>query len=143
VAYVGTQYGVPPSSQAVTYAGFWVRVGAYVIDAILLVLVQLIVAFAISDVAVRSLVNFVISLVYFAGMESSSSQGTLGKMAFSLAVTDLNGHRLSFGRATGRYFAKVLSALILLIGFLMVAFSENKQGLHDKIAGTLVIKRQP
>jgi hypothetical protein len=56
-------------------------------------------------------------------------------------VTDLDGNRIGFGRATGRYFAKILSALILLIGFIMAAFTQKKQGLHDIIAGTLVVKK--
>lgn len=57
-----------------------------------------------------------------------------------LKVTDENGARIGFGKANGRYWSKILSALILFIGFVMVAFTEKKQGLHDKIAGTLVVK---
>ena len=67
-------------------------------------------------------------------------QGTLGKKALGMIVTDLDGGRIGFGRATGRYFAKILSALILGIGFIMVAFTQRKQGLHDLIASTLVYK---
>jgi uncharacterized RDD family membrane protein YckC len=73
-------------------------------------------------------------------MESSAKQATVGKMALGIIVTDLEGRRLGFGRATGRYFAKILSALILGIGFLMAAFTERKQGLHDMVASTLVVK---
>jgi uncharacterized RDD family membrane protein YckC len=76
--------------------------------------------------------------LYEAFMESSSYQATLGKMIFGMKVTDLNGNRISFERATGRHFAKWLSAMILGIGYLMVAFTERKQGLHDLLAGTLV-----
>jgi uncharacterized RDD family membrane protein YckC len=79
--------------------------------------------------------------LYFALMESSSKQGTLGKMALSIVVTDVNGNRITFGRATGRYFGKILSGLILYIGYIMVAFTEKKQGLHDMIAGTLVVNK--
>ena len=61
-------------------------------------------------------------------------------MALGMKVTDLAGNRISFLRATGRYFAKIISALILFIGFIMVAFTEKKQGLHDMIAGTLVVR---
>jgi uncharacterized RDD family membrane protein YckC len=71
-------------------------------------------------------------------MESSSYQATLGKMIFGMKVTDLYGNRISFARATGRHFAKILSGMILGIGFIMVAFTERKQGLHDLLAGTLV-----
>ena len=59
-----------------------------------------------------------------------------------IIVTDLEGRRIGFGKATGRHFAKILSALILGIGFLMVAFTQRKQGLHDILAGTLVVKGQ-
>ena len=78
------------------------------------------------------------SWLYEAFMESSSYQATLGKMIFGMRVTDLNGNRISFERATGRHFAKWLSGLALGIGYIMVAFTERKQGLHDLLAGTLV-----
>jgi len=57
-----------------------------------------------------------------------------------LKVTDENGERIGFGKANVRYWSKFLSFLILYVGFVMVAFTEKKQGLHDKIAGTLVVK---
>jgi uncharacterized RDD family membrane protein YckC len=77
--------------------------------------------------------------LYFAVCESSSWQGTLGKLALGIRVTDMQGAKISFPRALGRYPAKYLSALILGIGFLMVAWTQRKQGLHDLIAGTLVL----
>jgi uncharacterized RDD family membrane protein YckC len=77
--------------------------------------------------------------LYFGLMESSAKQGTLGKMAVGIKVTDLQGNRISFGRATGRYFSKILSGLILYIGYMMAGFTEKKQALHDMIAGTLVV----
>jgi uncharacterized RDD family membrane protein YckC len=73
-------------------------------------------------------------------MESSSYQATLGKMVCGMKVTDLSGNRISFERATGRHFAKYLSGLILCIGYIMVGFTERKQGLHDLLAGTLVFR---
>jgi uncharacterized RDD family membrane protein YckC len=78
--------------------------------------------------------------LYDALMTSSSKQGTLGKMAFRLKVVDLNGARISFARATGRFFAKILSGMILNIGYIMAGFTERKQALHDMIAGTLVLR---
>ena len=78
------------------------------------------------------------SWLYEAVMESSSYQATLGKMILGMKVSDLYGNRISFARATGRHFAKILSAMILCIGFIMVGLTERKQGLHDLIAGTLV-----
>jgi len=86
--------------------------------------------------------GFVISVagswLYEALMESSSRQATLGKMIFGMKVTDLSGNRISFARATGRYFAKWLSGLTLLIGYIIAGFTERKQALHDMLAGTLV-----
>ncbi|QIG54977.1 RDD family protein [Altererythrobacter sp. BO-6] len=70
-------------------------------------------------------------------------QGTPGKRALGLIVTDLDGGRISPMRAVGRYFAKILSTIILFIGFIMIGFTERKQGLHDMIAGTLVQKANP
>jgi len=145
----------------VQYGGFWRRVLAYIIDTIILSIAGGIIsglflgsaagltsltpgtdqtaAFTGAMLGVQS-ISFIINWLYFALLESSSMQGTLGKRALGMIVTDLDGGRIGFGRATGRYFAKFLSALILLIGFVMVAFTERKQGLHDVIAGTLVFK---
>lgn len=78
------------------------------------------------------------SWLYESWMESSSRQATLGKMIFNMKVTDLNGNRISFARASGRHFAKYLSGLILGIGYIMAGFTDRKQALHDMIAGTLV-----
>jgi uncharacterized RDD family membrane protein YckC len=75
-------------------------------------------------------------------MESSSKQATLGKMALGIIVTDLEGQRISFGKATGRHFSKIVSGIILYIGFIMVAFTEKKQGLHDMMAGCLVVVKR-
>jgi uncharacterized RDD family membrane protein YckC len=80
--------------------------------------------------------------LYFALMESSARQGTLGKIALGLFVTDLQGRRVSFGRATGRFFAKIITGLIpFFIGYIMAGFTEKRQALHDLIAGCLVLKK--
>ena len=79
-------------------------------------------------------------LFYFPTFESSIWQATPGKKLLNLKVTDLDGERIGFGKALIRNWSKALSVLILLIGFLMVAFTKKKQGLHDIIAGTLVIE---
>jgi uncharacterized RDD family membrane protein YckC len=76
-------------------------------------------------------------------MESSAREATFGKAAMSLRVTGLTGQHLTFGHATGRYFAKIISGLIPLgIGYFMAGFTEKKQALHDMIAGTLVLRQQ-
>jgi len=82
--------------------------------------------------------SIVLIWLYYAVMESSSKQATLGKMALRIIVTDLDGRRISFGRATVRYFGRIVSTIILFIGFIMIAFTRKKQGLHDMIAGCLV-----
>ena len=87
------------------------------------------------------LISSVVKWLYYALLESSSWQATLGKKALGLEVTDLEGHRISFGRASGRFFGKIISAIILYIGFLMAGFTEKKQALHDMMAGTLVIRK--
>ena len=85
------------------------------------------------------LIITVITWLYFAICESSSWQGTIGKLALGIRVTDMNGAKISFPRALGRYPAKYLSTIILGIGFLMVAWTQRKQGLHDMVCNTLVL----
>lgn len=150
--------GYPVTQSGVAYGGFWIRVVAAIIDGVLVrVVVSPIGAvFGLSGLAVGGFGHggfllahligggalFVLILagswLYEALMESSSYQATLGKMIFGMKVTDLYGNRISFARATGRHFAKILSGMILCVGFIMVGLSERKQGLHDLLAGTLV-----
>lgn len=141
----------------VGYGGFWIRVVAAIIDGIILRVVVAPVGMifgglglagmmsGIPHVGLRLLgggVTIILlifgSWLYEAFMESSSYQATLGKMIFGMKVTDLNGNRISFERATGRHFAKWLSGMFLCIGFIMAGLTERKQGLHDLLAGTLV-----
>lgn len=147
-------------SPAPPYAGFWIRVLAYIIDSLVLSVVfcplGLVLGLAggasgLEDdspemLGINMLLNGVSVLagwLYHGLMESSSWQATLGKRLLKLKVTDLDGHRISFGKATGRYFGQILSGMICGIGFIMVAFTEKKQGLHDMLAGTLVLKDEP
>jgi len=129
------------------YAGFWRRFAAYVIDNILVTVVFWLVALVLGAIAgdggviVAYILGTIGVFVYFAAMESSTSQATVGKIALGIQVTDLEGNRVSFGKALGRNLAKILSALILYVGFIMAAFTAKKQGLHDMIAGTLVVKK--
>ena len=80
--------------------------------------------------------------LYCAAFESSERQATPGKLALGLKVTGLDGGRISFARATGRYFAEILSGLTLGIGYAVVAFSRRRQALHDMVAGTVVVRRE-
>ncbi|MEX0967687.1 MAG: RDD family protein [Bacteroidia bacterium] len=134
------------SGEQVEYAGFWIRVVAYIIDAIILGIVNVSLTWGMTGTFYStemniglSSVTFLINLVYFAAMESSSYQGTLGKIAINAKVVDEAGQRISFANALGRYLSKIISAIILLIGFMMVGWDDRKQGLHDKIASTFVI----
>jgi len=140
----------PVGSAQVAYGGFWIRLVAYIIDAILLSIVFGVVGSAVGINVFEAdwerydptanLVSLVIGWLYFALLESSERGATVGKMVMGLRVVTSDGQRLSFMNATGRYFAKILSAIILCIGFIMIAFTDRKRGLHDMIAGTLVIK---
>ncbi len=94
----------------------------------------------IADMAISALIGILVTWFYFAVMETSAKQGTLGKMALKLKVTDMDGERITFGRATGRFFGKYLSQFTLLIGYMMAGWTEKKQALHDIVAKTLVVK---
>ncbi|MGH9712892.1 MAG: RDD family protein [Candidatus Acidiferrales bacterium] len=152
------------------YAGFWLRLVAYIIDGILVGAVfgvlgmfslifvgigslrtlmtdlntpdAVLPAAFVSVLIIVGIVGTLATWLYYAYMESSTYQATLGKMALGLYVTDLNGQRLSFGRASGRFFAKLISGLIpLAIGYIMAGFTARKQALHDIIAGCLVLRK--
>ncbi|MCI1695779.1 RDD family protein [Aneurinibacillus aneurinilyticus] len=144
------------------YAGFWKRFLAAFIDGLIvgipiyIVIIPLSFIFGAaiySDpyandetangiVALFQIVVFIfasiVSWLYFALMESSKKQATLGKRALGIKVTTIDGERISFGKATGRYFGKILSS-IFLIGYIMAGLTGKKQGLHDIMAGCLVI----
>jgi uncharacterized RDD family membrane protein YckC len=153
------------------YAGFWLRLVAYLIDsAVYGIVVGIIFLIPVAFLGVgffRDLTQqvnrenpvfplmffsilmfsmaamFGLAWLYFASMESSAYQGTLGKMALGLIVTDMQGRRISFGRASGRFFAKIITGLVpLFIGYIMAGFSERKQALHDIIASCLVLKKR-
>ena len=102
---------------------------------------------AILAMFMATLMVFVVVLtiamwLYFVGMESSSHQGTLGKIALGLRVTDVDGRPVSFGRASGRFFAKLITGLVpFAIGYIMAGFTAKKQALHDIIASCLVLRK--
>jgi uncharacterized RDD family membrane protein YckC len=151
----------------VAYAGFWLRVVAILIDSIVVTAAARILLFPFFAALGMRMAFFhhwpmapgeilallgamiwliaimsVVKWLYFSLLESSAWQATLGKKALGLMVTDLNGWRISFARASGRFFGKLISALILWIGFMMAGFTEKKQALHDIMAGTLVIRKE-
>jgi uncharacterized RDD family membrane protein YckC len=136
------------------YAGFWLRFVAFIIDSIVLAVLGCIgggIAGAVlgglgGEEGVQAagvagqVVGIVINALYYSLMESSSMQATLGKRALGLRVTDLNGERISFARALGRWAGKIISGLTLGIGYIMAGFTSKKQALHDMIAGCLVVR---
>lgn len=143
------------------YAGFWFRAIAIIVDSIIAQLVSIItvipLAFALgasmagtstaseiesTGYVLGCVMGILIQWLYFTISESSIWQATLGKKMFGIFVTDMDGNKIGFGKANARYWSKIISALILFIGFIMVAFTQNKQGLHDIIAGTLVMKKK-
>jgi len=154
----------PPS----IYGGFWIRFLAHLIDHAILGAVaaplflimalpgivrivheaersqeppspELIVTI-VSSVFVYIALAFVGQWLYEALLTSSSWQGTIGKRVLHLKVVDEAGNRISFGRSTGRFFAKILSSMFFCIGFIMIGFTERKTGLHDMLAGTKVLR---
>jgi uncharacterized RDD family membrane protein YckC len=133
-----TYANVPPAAVPMPYAGFWMRLGAYLIDFVIL-FIPLIIIGVIPILGIFA--GLIGTWLYYALQESSDRQATLGKLALKIYVTDLQGRRISFGQATGRYFGRILSFIILGIGVLMVAFTQKKQGLHDMMANTLVWRR--
>ena len=141
------------------YAGFWKRFVATFIDGIILMIIECLIgsfvvplhiaSFATAESNIEAIqmvfmfdyffISTFISWIYYTVFESSPKQATLGKMALAIKVTDLNGNRISFYIANGRYWSKIISGIILFIGFIMAAFTKKKQALHDMIAGTLVV----
>jgi uncharacterized RDD family membrane protein YckC len=155
----------------VEYAGFWLRFVAYIIDgvvsgfAFLILLIPLFILTGagaalskigsgenISDDVAAFLglgflfgffgIIFLVSWLYYALSESSSWQATLGKKMLNLRVTDMTGQPISFGRASGRFFAKIITGMIpLMIGYILAGFTEKKQAVHDMIASCLVLRK--
>jgi uncharacterized RDD family membrane protein YckC len=156
---------------SVPYAGFWLRVVAYLLDSLIIGVAMIAVCvplfFLFGGLAfIRSLpqnhgepgpefifqilafegIFILIALLgcwfYYAYFESSSWQATVGKKVMNLYVTDLNTNPVSFGRASGRFFAKIITGLIPLgIGYILAGVTEKKQALHDMIASCLVLRR--
>ena len=174
-AYPAASQTAPPliyAQSTVQYAGFWLRVVAYLIDSVVMSLgfMALFIPFAIMTGLTAVLGNIhpgqdprelgavlggtfflglftVVSLAFLGGwlyhakMESSSWQATLGKKALNLRVTDLYGARVSFARASGRHFAKLITSMIPLgVGFMLAGLTERRQALHDMLAGCLVLR---
>ena len=163
-------YAGNAATPRVEYEGFWMRFLAFLIDnavmgiGFLLILIPLIFLTGLggfigqihpnedmNDVGIFMLIGLLflaatVSLLwtwlYHALMESSEWHATVGKRLLGLVVTDMAGQRVSFGRATGRHFAKIITNMVpAFIGYIMAGFTERKQALHDMLAGCLVLRR--
>ncbi len=148
------------------YAGFWIRFVAFIIDGLILNTLAFILilpilgmigfaSFGISELTNMdpeefglaffaillplSIANIIMYWLYFAVQQSSSWQATLGKRAVGIIVTDVHGERLTFTTASLRYLGRVISNMTMLIGYIIAAFTEKKQALHDLIAGSVVV----
>ena len=131
-----------------TYAGFWRRLLAFLIDYLVIGVVQL-GLYSVSllrlggdpkTVSASIAASSAATWAYFAVMESSPLQATLGKLAIGIRVADARGGPLTFRRASLRYWAKWLSSLTLMIGWLMAAFTPRRQALHDVVARSVVVR---
>lgn len=150
----------PPAGNmtaASPYGGFWIGLGAHFVDGVILWILSMVLVAVLMVVVGVSGANssaadtvsgiaglgiLVVGQLYHAYFVSSAKMATPGKRLCGLYVTDVEGHRLGFGHALGRNLLALFSYITLYIGFIMIAFSERKQALHDKMAGTLV-HRQP
>lgn len=135
----GLEHGeMLPAGDAI-HAGFWRRGAAMFTDTLILMIPSAVLS-------VIPFLGWLLQIVgvwlYFAMMESSPAQATFGKQAFGIKVVDDYGRRIDFARATGRHFAKILSALALLIGYIMAGLTVRKQGLHDSLASCCVVFRE-
>ncbi|HEX7814151.1 RDD family protein, partial [Dyella sp.] len=155
-SFASNEWGAQ-AQRRVVYGGFARRLLASILDSIILSIFNVIVLAVLGAVFVPSFKQgnaaaggiivfaylglFVISILYFCLQESSAAQATLGKRALGIKVTDLQGNRIGFGRALGRWFGRILSSLFFCIGYLMVIFTERKQGLHDMMTSTLVVDK--
>lgn len=135
------------------YANFISRAVAVFIDSFILffiggilsvvagLILSLLTVFILDPITLTGGIYAVVSWLYHALSEASSWRATLGKMAMGIYVSDMEGNRISFPRATVRYLSKILSAMFLGLGYLLALFTRKNQALHDLIAGTLVLNK--
>lgn len=143
-----------------TYGGFWLRFIAYLIDGVIIGIPSTIIMFSVGAFSIGAMFSespgafvagsavyyvgmlglMVGTIAYYIGMECSKYQGTVGKKLLGLKVVDEEGKQITLGKSTIRYFSKILSS-ILYIGYIMIGITEKKQGLHDMIARTYVVRR--
>jgi uncharacterized RDD family membrane protein YckC len=140
------------NSKQIEYASFLHRVAASLIDTVVLLLISFVVGFVFgifsyflfgpnASEALGYLIGLIVGWMFYAIFESSELMATPGKLALGIRVGDENFQRLTFGRATGRHFARFLSSIPMGIGYLFPLWTERRQTLHDIVAKTVVIKK--
>jgi uncharacterized RDD family membrane protein YckC len=129
------------------YGGFWIRFLAYIVDSAIVTIAFIGVLLGLTlmglELFAPSFIYFLFGVLYFALMQSSTRQATIGKALCGLKVTDAGGERISLPRALAREVAKIISTLTLLIGYVIAAFTTRKQALHDFVASTTVVRAEP
>lgn len=143
-----------PEPDEVEYIGFWERFGAHIIDSIILTILSIVVFICVAvmllvttldyytSIYLSVLACFPVSYLYYAYLESSPRQGTFGKSFLGIIVTDLDGSRISFGRATVRFIGRVIESISYGLLYLIIPFTAKKRGLHDFMAGTVVVRKR-
>jgi len=145
------------SSEKIRHAGFFLRLLAFILDFVVIFFITsffwALLQIPIPSDATQFLngsffifknpLSLLFGWLYYSLFESSNLQATPGKLILKLKVTDIFNDKIQFGQATGRFFGKILSGLIIGIGYLMIGFTKDKQGLHDKLAKTYVVKGTP
>jgi uncharacterized RDD family membrane protein YckC len=124
----------------VEYAGFWMRLIAAIIDGVILFIIDVPISFLIEGTGARFLIGLLVGIVYHVGFWVANDGATPGKMAMGVKVQMANGEPIDVGPALLRYVGLWVSFILLGIGYIMIAFTPQKRGLHDYIAGTVVVK---
>jgi uncharacterized RDD family membrane protein YckC len=151
---------LPPEA----YAGFWIRLAAYLVDVLILIIPGMMIQAAVFTIMghdigrmytmdpvaametqaasnLSSLLQMLLYLAYWSSLTVIKG-GTLGKLALGLRVVGQDCNYVNWGQGIGRYFAAILSCCLVAIGYIMIAFTERKQGLHDMICKTWVVRKE-
>jgi uncharacterized RDD family membrane protein YckC len=127
----------------VEYAGFWVRFVAAVLDGLILTAIGFLVGLIAGGITYRIVLGILIGITYDVGFWVANDGATPGKMAVGVKVQMANGQPIDVGPALLRYIGYLVSYITFFIGFILIGFTAQKRGLHDYIAGTIVIKSRP
>jgi uncharacterized RDD family membrane protein YckC len=135
----------------IQYATFLHRVAASLIDTVVLLLISFVVGFTLglfsyflfgpyASEGIGYLIGLMVGWLFYALFESSELMATPGKLALGIQVRDEHYQRVTFGRATGRHFARFLSSIPLCVGYLFPLWTQRRQALHDIVAKTIIVK---